>query len=82
MPWKSPEARLDVGTSVSRQGSENEVGVCKEGWDGGERRDSRWACGYPKGRERKEDGLLGEKRREAACCGKGRRVGKHGFINL
>lgn len=41
MPWKSPEARLDVGTSVSGQGSENEVGVCKEGWDGGERRDSR-----------------------------------------
>lgn len=63
MPWKSPEARLDVGTSVSGQGSENEVGVCKEGWDGaflglqvglwvpqGKRKEGRWAVGRKKAR--------------------------------
>lgn len=39
------------------------------------------AVGPPTG-ERKEERWTVERRREAACCGRGRRVGKHGFINL
>jgi hypothetical protein len=59
-----------------RLGVQGRLGWREEGGD------SRWARGPPTGERKEERWTVERKRREAACCSRGRRVGKHGFINL